>query len=376
MTINKIYHLQLLIASALLLNACTGVHSTLEASKNSSNPWTMNVETSSTAIESDLVKSSNSYCLVTIPETLRQDQELRVEVSTQNVAKFQVSADGAAYIDLETANGIMTWPGNSFAVGSYSLRFRGLSVDQTIVPCDPANKVVTVQAVSAPPPTTPPPEDPRANAVFSLHQLPLQYNKSSSINSEGNLVFVKTDPLTGFKNQFAPNGVPGCVMGYPEYRNECETVNGGFGFDLKGITNYLEFKVYIPAGTTFFGLSGFLPQTEKYAAAVRLGARPNHIVALTDTEYQRAKEEQNRNTDFAKLLAGEERLMVHDGGGSISFSGIARLWSTPLNQGQWLYVRVLNGSAIHGLGAIYEVNLETYKREFNRISFSAAGDPL
>jgi hypothetical protein len=48
---------------------------------------------------------------------------------------------------------------------------------------------------------------------------------------------------------------------------------------------------------------------------------------------------QNRNTDFAKLLAGEERLMVHDGGGSISLSGIARMSATTLTMAMVLCAR-------------------------------------
>lgn len=375
-----LFGLPALLTSTLLFGACTGFKSNNESTKSTTNPWTQGVGANSST-SSDATSgqdlSVNSYCFVTIPDSLAQDQELRVSVSTRNVAKFQVSADGAPYIDLETANGVMTWPGNTFAVGNYSLRFRGLASDLSVVSCNPTNKAVSVTAVVPPsPPTTPNPGGSTGKTVFSLHQLPVQYNIRSELDSGGNLIFHKTEPLTGFRNQFPPYGVPGCVMGYPEYRSECETVGGGFGFDLKGITYYQEFRVYVPAGTTFFGLSGYLPQAERYAVAVRFGMMPSRSQSLSEAEYERAKTEQNRNTDFAKLLAGEERLMVHDGGGSISFSGIARLSSTPLSQGQWLYVRVLNGSAIHGLGAIYEVNLDIYKREYGLIKFSSLGDPL
>lgn len=215
-----------------------------------------------------------------------------------------------------------------------------------------------------------------AHAQFqSLHQFPLTYNISSSLDASGNLFYTKTPQLFGFKDQFAPAGVSGCVMGYPELRTQCQTVNGGFGFTLEGYSSYTEYRVYIPAGTTFFGLSGYLPQSMQYAAAVKLGGPPSRTTMLSPAEYEAAKAGQNRNTDFARLLAGEERLIVHDGGGSISLSGIARLTPTTLTTGRWLYVRVLNGSNIAGLGALYEVDLNAYRAGYNATAFGADGDP-
>ena len=215
-----------------------------------------------------------------------------------------------------------------------------------------------------------------AHAQFqSLHQFGVTHNIGSSLDALGNLYFTKTPQLFGFKDQFAPSGVSGCVMGYPELRALCQTVDGGFSFTFEGYSSYTEFKVYVPAGTTFFGLAGYMPQSVEYAAAVRFGSAPTRMGTLSPTEYANAKTAQNRNTDFAKLLAGEERLMVHDGGGSISLSGIARLSTSPLTTGQWLYVRVLNGSSIAGLGAIYEVNLDKYREGYNATTFGANGDP-
>lgn len=210
----------------------------------------------------------------------------------------------------------------------------------------------------------------------SLHQFPVTYNIGTSMDASGNIYYNKTPQLFGFRDQFAPSGVSGCVMGYPELRTLCQTVDGGFGFTLDGYSSYTEFKVYIPAGTTFFGLSGYMPQSVQYAAAVKLGSAPTRVAMLSAAEYEAAKVAQNRNSDFAKLQAGEERLMVHDGGGSISLSGIARLSTAPLTTGQWLYVRVLNGSSIAGLGALYEVNLDQYRSAYSTTQFGADGDPV
>ncbi|MDD2609353.1 MAG: hypothetical protein PHX60_06600 [Giesbergeria sp.] len=202
-----------------------------------------------------------------------------------------------------------------------------------------------------------------AHAEFtSLHQLPKVYKLSL--------------PLIGFKDQFAPSGIPGCVMGYPELRSRCATVEGGFGFILKGYTSFNEFKVYIPASTTFFGLSGYLPQGEKYAVVARMGTTPDRTTSLTLDEYEKVKRTQNINTDFYRLQAGEEMIFVHDGGGNISLSGTARLTKNPVQTGKWLYVRVLNGGSIYNLTSVYEVNLDQYRTAYNTLNFGTDGDPV
>jgi len=219
-----------------------------------------------------------------------------------------------------------------------------------------------------------------AHAQFvSLHQFPVTYTISSALDANGNIYFTKTPELFGFKDQFAPFGVSGCVMGYAEYRSLCQRVNGGFDFSLEGYTSYTQYRVYIPAGTTFFGLSGFLPQGTEYAATVKIGAEPSRTTPLTQAEYEAAKRDQKIDLDFGRLLAGEERIMVHDGGGNISLSGTARLSSNPLPTGQWLYVRVLNGSYIDSLRASYEVDQGKYLAWYNNAVqnvFGSNGDPV
>jgi hypothetical protein len=49
----------------------------------------------------------------------------------------------------------------------------------------------------------------------SLHQTPLMYPRSSSIDADGLIRFVYTDPLVGFHDQSAPVGASGCVLGSP-----------------------------------------------------------------------------------------------------------------------------------------------------------------
>ncbi len=96
-----------------------------------------------------------------------------------------------------------------------------------------------------------------SGTFFTLHQHPITFVKSSALDPQGQLTFVKTEPLVDFQKQFPPSGTSGCVMGYPEYRHECDSVNGGFGFTLEGLSYHTEYRVYVPAGTTFFGTSGY-----------------------------------------------------------------------------------------------------------------------
>ncbi len=217
---------------------------------------------------------------------------------------------------------------------------------------------------------------------WSLHQSPVVFNISSSLDAGGNIVYQKTSQLFGFKDQFDPTGtgttagVTACLIGYPEFRNKCQTVNGGFAFTIDGYSSNQEFKVYVPAGTKFFGVSGYMPQSVQYGVAVKLGSPPARTEFLTEAEYQAAKSGQNRFQDFQRLVNGEERIIVHDGGGAISLSGIARL-ATPFPTGQWMYFRVLTANtSIAGLGAIYEVDLDQYRAGYNSLAFGANGDPL
>lgn len=216
----------------------------------------------------------------------------------------------------------------------------------------------------------------QAQQFTSLHQFPVVYNISSSLDSAGNLNFTQTRQLFGFKEQYSPTGVSGCVLGYPEWRSACEKVNGGFsfGFDSQ-YTDYQEFRVFVPAGTTFYVLRGFLPQSAQYAAAVRFGTPPTRTTMLSPVEYENAKRDQHDDRDFARLLAGEERILVHDGNGVVSLTGTARLSANPLAVGQWLYIRVLNSSPIYSLTGVFEVNLDQYKAGFNAIEFGVDGDP-
>lgn len=215
-----------------------------------------------------------------------------------------------------------------------------------------------------------------AHAQFiSLHQFPLDYLKSSVLDASGNSVFTKSDQLVGFKNQYAPIGVSGCVLGYSDFRSLCQTVSDGLSFSFTGYTSFKEFKVFVPAGTTFFSLTGNMPQNTQYAVAVRMGSAPTRVASLDPTEYESYRNSLDPYTSFSRLQAGEEIVMVHNYGGNISLAGEARLRSAPLAEGKWIYFRVITGEQIYLLGGLYEIDRNIYKTGYANTVFGTDGDP-
>lgn len=354
---------------------------------NSSNFETIHSNQSLSSIPDSGSLRSSCQLVQLSPTQINSGESLnfRIQYSGQfNSFDYSCNQQSKIFLTTNSAASPINLSIQNLSSGSYSCLVYGQTT-QGPVTCSNSIQVNVISAIPSTPqpnplpnPTPSPASGGSGNSdpsFISLHQNSLTHAKSSGLDSSGNYYSVRTEPLVGFKNQYPPAGTAGCIIGYPELRSECDVVNGGFGFSLKGYSNQYQFKVYIPRGTTFFSLTGFLPQSIKYAVAVKLGAPPTRKTELSDAEYEQAKSAQNYNYDFAKLLNGEERIMVHDGGGNPSFSGTARLSASPLQTGQWIYVRVLNNAAIYDVGAVYEVNRDIYKQSFYQIPFSSNGDP-
>lgn len=209
-----------------------------------------------------------------------------------------------------------------------------------------------------------------ANAqFFSLHQY-------SQAVSDGKGIPVS---YTGFRNQFAPTGTPGCVMGITSLRSECTYVSNGLSFSLQGGQNSSQFKVYVPAGVTSFIFSSYLPQGMQAAVAVRMGSAPIRVNPLDAGEYATYQASKNIYTVYERLLAGQEVIMVADGGGSFSLAGNNN-FPQPLTTGAWLYFRLINGNYIDTPRATYEIDLPSYIAGYNAITtangWGTDGDPL
>lgn len=147
-------------------------------------------------------------------------------------------------------------------------------------------------------------------------------------------------------------------------------------------TNYGAIKVYVPAGTTGFSILGYLPQQTIYAVAARFGQPPTRVAPLGGGvgvgEYAQIISIFREDTAFAKLLAGEEMIQVHDGGGATGYAGVARLTGRPMLKGQWLYMRVLNdqsGGGIYNLSGFGTVDLPMYKEAMASVQIQPNGNP-
>lgn len=180
----------------------------------------------------------------------------------------------------------------------------------------------------------------KAKSFISLHQQPVQN-------------------LIGYKNQNTP-----------------QRAASGIWLSIPGYSTYSEFKVYIPQGTTYFALTGNQPQSVDFAVVSKFESIPNRVQPLSDEEYNTAISQTNETDQFAKLMAGEEVVFVHNHGGNMSLSGTARLYSSHLQRGGWLYIRVLNGSSIYLLAAVNEVNINVYTQKYNSLMFDSLGDPV
>lgn len=213
----------------------------------------------------------------------------------------------------------------------------------------------------------------------SLHQRPISYVERIDYSS-GGYIPVYSPPYQGFMKQFSPYGVSGCTIGYESEAGKCETVTGGFGFLFPDYSYAPEFRVYIPPGTTGFSLLGFLPQNEMYAVVVKMDSPPERRAVLSQDEYDQVRSTQHEDTNFSLLLQGQEKIMVHLGGGSTSIAGTFRSKNTPLTTGHWLYARVLNGSSLYNFRANYVVDKNVYKNWWdlaqNSGKFDASFDPL
>jgi hypothetical protein len=187
------------------------------------------------------------------------------------------------------------------------------------------------------------------------------------------------DSKIGFKQQYAPEGVTGCAIGYAT--GGCAFPGGG-SLALPEFTNYQlqykEFKVFIPAGTRSFMFSGYAPQRTEAAFALRYGAAPVREAALSAAEYANVQATEHIDTTFARLVnePGADHLVVHDGGGTVRFVGgqlDANKGST--SQGNWLYIRQINGSPLYDVQGAIDVDMAQYAAGYAAITWTSSTYP-
>ncbi len=213
-----------------------------------------------------------------------------------------------------------------------------------------------------------------ANFV-SLHQSPLRIALPPAAGSYDYTFNTKI----GFKQQYAPEGITGCAIGYST--GGCAFPGGGSlalpeftGYQLQ----YKEFKIYIPAGSRSFMFSGYAPQATESAFALRYGSAPVREAALGAAEYQTVKSTEQIDTTFSRLVnePAADHLVVHDGGGTVRFVGgqlDASKGST--SQGNWLYVRQLSGTPLYDIQGAIDVDLAKYAAGYAAIVWTTSAYP-
>ncbi len=213
-----------------------------------------------------------------------------------------------------------------------------------------------------------------ANFV-SIHQTPLRI----ALPPAAGTYDYTFDAKTGFKQQYSPEGASGCAIGYAT--GGCAFPGGGSlalpeftGYQLQ----YKEFRIYIPAGARSFLFSGYAPQRTESAFVLRYGSAPVREAALSAAEYQDVQSSERIDTTFSRLVnePTTDHFVVHDGGGTVRFVGgqlDANGGST--SQGNWLYVRQINGSPLYDIQGGIDVDMARYAAGYAAISWTTSTYP-
>lgn len=210
-----------------------------------------------------------------------------------------------------------------------------------------------------------------AQDFFSLHQLP----KTVTLIGSGSGVPDSAIQLTGIKDTFSPfTSVGACVLGYSGYTSLCSSSFQGYsGAIANEYSNYTQYRVYVPAGIRYFVLNGFMPQNAEYAAVLKFDSPPTRTQPLSVTEYDTYRGDLYSEA-YQNLDNGLEVYGIHNYGGTTNLAEL-RPTTTPL-KGRWLYVRVLNGSAIYNLQYFSSLDLDIYAAAYSELTFDAVGDPV
>ncbi len=203
--------------------------------------------------------------------------------------------------------------------------------------------------------------------------------------------------LRGFKNQFNPEGAPGCVLGLPGTIEFCyvtdengESNRTGLKFKPLVLVNNVgsKFRIYIPPGTIDFKLDLEIDSEVTFACVARLDAPPVRSSLLTIAEYDKALADQSVTNDFYKLMRGEERYFANNKSGVVNVGGhFVEKDLYKIDKGRWLFVTVLNSQlkpdiedeseeATGYFKAIYKVNPSTYPGLYREIKYAGNDNPV
>lgn len=219
------------------------------------------------------------------------------------------------------------------------------------------------------PPVVIPPTQPTDKSFWSVHQEGL---KIALQPPAGTYNYSFAYPV-GFKAQYNPDDVGGCVMGF-KINTSCAFPSMG-SYSLPEFTQYKlaksKFKVYVPPGTKELRFGGYYPQGTKAAFAIKYGAPPVKA-SINDAEYAQAQVNEKVTTAFPRIIAGEEIIVVHDGGGSMRFLAGA---VPAIDKGGWVYFTQLSGSYMYDVQGGVDLDLEKFRAGYQSIPWDSSGDP-
>lgn len=216
--------------------------------------------------------------------------------------------------------------------------------------------------------------------------IPAQIPSNSNFRSHTNLPLEKTmlETVTAYScagasaaSSRAQYGLSGCAIGFN--KTDC-AFPGGSSLALPEFTGYQlgyrEWRFYVPAGSRSVMLSGYAPQRAIAAFAMRFGAEPERQGELDGWEYQDAQANEHIDSSFSRLVAGDEVIVVHDGGGTVRFiGGNVNAQRGVLAEGGWMYVRQLSGTALYDIQGGVDVDMPKYKEAYGKIKWTSAANP-
>lgn len=376
----------LVLSMMALVSGCTGFQAeTPLASSKSSNPWSQGTVTdsSSTSTATTMPDVRYASCSISLPALIMQDQELRLVIVTQGIAKVQVSVNGSEYGDLGTVNGALSWPGNSFDPGNYNLNFRSFTSSKQVVACDPVKKVVTIAAVATTPtipsiPDTPsvptnPPINPQPSPPVTVDPPPVTGGIYSDYVSHMGVGQIITQD---FKNLHKPASLVTRVMNNQNY---VEIFYDGAGSGNMGTGNARKkLKFFVPPGTAAMdaGMYLFLCPSDELRGLWKMYSPPVSSFASISTGDVGG----SHSEDTFRKLADKKEKPFYSPPTTGNFLVISSPndVETPLSQGGYLYSHFQYPCGdFQRLSLRLYVRKDCYERWFNSVNtkWDAQGNP-
>lgn len=218
---------------------------------------------------------------------------------------------------------------------------------------------------------------------ISLHQYSIKVSKAPAAGSYD----YSTESFQGFKNQYSPShAVTGCWIGILKNSvcafpwSDAATVAMNYTESLIGYNVPKNFRFFVTSGSANVMMAGYAPQKSAFVFALRMGQSPSRTSAVGAAEYSNIQRNEHVDTSYARLAAGEEILVAHDGGGTVRF-----LSGKATTNGGWVFVRQLTVSgAVGDMQAgqnLYDLQLgvvadrASFLNHYNSINWDSSGDP-